>query len=239
MISFSWFCNKALKEQGLELPSKQPLDPGRTAGVQADYAAAAVGELPPMASHTALLTLCGEPGSLTQAFQSARKASADGTLVGEGFPRRARRIHPFTLLKGLLNQTPAVLSINHQIKGPYSNYLADADAFVYLWFEALSLVRSQTPVCLVIAEAASDREGASMFRAADLEQFAVDFALALHLPADLESVPFTIEKGLSGRQPRCLAELALWLYLGSQGLLDIGPIRFSQYSLSWRPHGVH
>ncbi len=131
-----------------------PLSDGKMASPCAAYACRAFELMAPETAGLALVCVSGPTGSTVRAFDKAWQASPDGKLVGEGFgKRRARRIHPFTLVKSLQNQVPATLSMNYGIKGPCLNVLEGATSLAYLLPNISALLAAHHPVLLVLASA--------------------------------------------------------------------------------------
>ncbi|CAM2009760.1 hypothetical protein [Acanthopleuribacter pedis] len=91
--------------------------PGATAALSAVQR---LGEVP---KHAVLIAVTASLGPMVAAFDKAWRAAAGGLLVGPGFAdTRARRIHPFTLLKALDNQVPACLAAELGLNGPCRHF---------------------------------------------------------------------------------------------------------------------
>jgi len=95
----------------------------RTDTPATDYAKQAFARLPERSPETGLICLSGPSGPMVQAFDTAWRRAPDGRLTGPDFPTRARRIHPFTLLRALGNGVCAGLSMGFGLRGPALNVL--------------------------------------------------------------------------------------------------------------------
>ncbi|MDX1384604.1 MAG: hypothetical protein R3190_13210 [Thermoanaerobaculia bacterium] len=135
-----------------------PGEPHKATSVAAAYALRAVTALPlPPAAAPALYTFSGPSGSTIHLFDKAWKAAADGRLLGPDFPRRSRRIHPFTLLLSLHNQVAATLSLELGLRGPAMNLVDSPAGFVDL-LPNLALEATRRDVLVVFSSAANRAE---------------------------------------------------------------------------------
>ena len=134
------------------------LEESKTESACAHYAVEAVSRLSPENEGLGLITVSGPTGTTVKAFDKAWSASKDGRLTGPEFgARRSRRIHPFTLIKSLQNQTPANLSLRFGIKGPCLNFLDTPTSLAFLLPNAAAML-DQRPKILLVLAAADDRE---------------------------------------------------------------------------------
>jgi hypothetical protein len=155
----------------------------RTVSSAAGYALEAVRTLGALPDELALYTFSGPPGSTVHLFDRARDQSPDGRLLGPDFPRRARRIHPFTLLVSLHNQVPATLSLELGLRGPSCNAVDDPSAFVDL-LPNMTAHYERGPVLAVLSSAADRAEERSRQRHLTGCTTGIEGAIALLFNAD-------------------------------------------------------
>ena len=144
--------------QGLEgLQTIAPAREHRTTSPCGMYAREAFAGLGEVAPDTGLVCVSGATGATVSAFDKAWRASEDGRLTGSDFPRRAKRIHPFTLVRSLQNQTPAVISMTYGIKGPCINALDSATSMAAL-LPCVDAMLDRCPAVALVLAAAGNRE---------------------------------------------------------------------------------
>lgn len=123
------------------------------------YAVAAVELLETDLTSTGLVCVSGPTGSTCAAFDRAWQRSADGRLVSAGFGRgRFKHIHPFTLIRSLQNQVPAVLSMSFGMKGPCLNVLESVTALASVLPNIEAMLPRCPRVLLVLAAAGARGE---------------------------------------------------------------------------------
>lgn len=135
----------------------------RATAPAAAYALEAVGDLcnepaaeaAPGLATAALFILAAPAGSSIHLFDPARGEPPDRRLLAPGFPRRSRRIHPFTLLLSLHNQVAATLSMRLGLRGPCCNAIESAASFPDLI--PLMELEARTRAVLLVMSSATDR----------------------------------------------------------------------------------
>ncbi len=143
---------------GLERLPKARVDPDppeeKTMSACAAYALAAATALGPIREDAALICVSGPTGATVTAFEKAWRASKDGRLTGPGFGKsRYKRIHPFTLVRCMQNQVPAMLSMRLGLKGPCLNAVESATALAWLLPNAAAALERSPELLLVMASA--------------------------------------------------------------------------------------
>jgi len=143
------------------LPSVQVtgmLKEKRTVAPCAAYAEKAVAALQLEPEGMALACVSGPTGITASHFDKAWRQSEHGQLTGEGFGRsRSKHIHPFTLVRSLQNQVPAVLSMTFGFTGPCLNALASATAPALL-MPCIDRLLDRCPAVLLVMASAGGRE---------------------------------------------------------------------------------
>ena len=139
------------------LEETTPTREKRTTSPCGAYAVQAFAGLSDVAPETGLICISGATGSTVKAFDKAWHASEDGKLTGTDFSRRAKRIHPFTLVRSLQNQTPAVISMEFGVKGPCINALDSATSMAAV-LPNIDAMLEHCPAVALIMAAAGDRE---------------------------------------------------------------------------------
>lgn len=138
---------------------------GRTTSAAGEYALAAAAGLDAPLPETGLVCISGAAGPMVDAFDRAWNASSDSLLTGKDFPRRAKRIHPFTLLRALRNGPAAALSMKLGLTGPCLNLLEGAASLPLLW-PNLSAMLKKTPQILLTLTAAGEQKEEGALRQA-------------------------------------------------------------------------
>jgi len=151
----------------------------------AAYAIAAMSQLEFDPGEAALVCLSGPTGATVKAFDKAWQASPDGLLTGEGFgASRYKRVHPFTLIKCMQNQTPAMLSMRFGLQGPCLNAIESASAFAYLLPNVRAMLARRATVLLVMASAGFREEERAKQRLFIDEDQALEGAVCLAIRKD-------------------------------------------------------
>jgi len=152
-------------------PSKQPIELCSPLPAQRDispaaaYALRACELLRLEPKPQALITLSGPSGSTLTAFDKAWLRAKGKPLVSPGFgTSRYKRIHPFTLLRSLQNQVPAVLSMKLDLRGPCLNAVDSAMGLSYLLTNAKVLLQHRAPILIVMTAAGFRDEDRSLRR---------------------------------------------------------------------------
>lgn len=171
-----------------------PASPRRALSSAALYALDAVRALPDLPADPALYTISGPSGSWVHLFDAARAQPGEG-LVDADFPRRSRRIHPFTLLLALQNQVAAMLSLELGLRGPCCNAIDSAAAFADLLANMERELETR-PVLVVLSSAANRGDERSRNRAQTGCDLGAEGAVALLFSRD--GALGTIESAESG-----------------------------------------
>jgi len=156
----------------------------RTDTPATDYAKQAFARLPERSPETGLICLSGPSGPMVQAFDTAWRRAPDGRLTGPDFPTRARRIHPFTLLRALGNGVCAGLSMGFGLRGPALNVLDQATAPVWLMPRIAEMLHQCPAVVLVMTDAGGRLEEGTKRRARTGDPSMLEGAICLLLTAE-------------------------------------------------------
>ncbi len=125
------------------------------------YAIAAVEALDLGDDEPALYCVSGPTGSSLHHFDRACDPAKGESLHDTDFARRrARKIHPFTLLLGIQNQVAAHLSLHFGWNGPCCNGIESSAAFVDL-IPSMELALRKRPALVVMSSAAGRCEDRS------------------------------------------------------------------------------
>ena len=156
--AFSAVFNRTIAGLEQHIEVVEPATGDKTTSPCAEYAMLALETLRDRLKNPALVSLCGPTGSTVAAFDKAWQASEDGRLTGPDFGRRrARRIHPFTLVKSLQNQVPATLSMRFDLTGPCLNLLDSSRSLAWVLPNIEAMIKQCGQVLLVLSTAC-DRE---------------------------------------------------------------------------------
>ncbi len=129
---------------------ERPLKKHRLYSPGAVAAMAAVEGLTGLTPDLAVVAVTTALGPMVAAFDKAWQAAAGGPLVGPGFAQtRARRIHPFTLLKALDNQVPACLARELRLLGPCRHFHDSVDLWPVVALNLRDLAEQRGRVLLV------------------------------------------------------------------------------------------
>ena len=137
----------------------------RTETAATAYAVRAFARLPEVPPESGLICVSGPNGPMVEAFDGAWHRSSDGRLTGSDFPRRARRIHPFTLLRALGNGVCAGLAERFGIIGPTLNVHDQATAPAWLLTQIEAMSARCPAVVLVLTDAGARLEEGAKRRA--------------------------------------------------------------------------
>lgn len=130
----------------------EPLKKHRLYSPGAVAAMTAAEGLPGLTPDVAVVAVTTALGPMVAAFDKAWLAADGGALVGPGFAQtRARRIHPFTLLKALDNQVPACLARELGLLGPCRHFHDSADLWPVVALNVRDLAAQHGRVVLVAA----------------------------------------------------------------------------------------
>ncbi len=125
----------------------------------------------------ALYCICGPVGSSLHLLEKARDP-ATGILVGAGFARRSRRIHPFTILLSLQNQVAATLSVHFGWRRACMNSMDEPTSFVDL-MPSMEIRQAEGSVLLLMTSAAGRLDDRSWHHYRDPGQPVIEGAIAL------------------------------------------------------------
>lgn len=140
-----------------------------------------------LADHScgAIVTVTGEIGATSRAFDKAKALSSDNRLVGPGFAtQRWRRIHPFTLLHNLHNQPVAAVADITQCSGPGLSFRSGPHMLTQIWPNLRALVQQNQSLLLVFCEAANRDESSDKLQAYHQPREILEGAVALRFAAD-------------------------------------------------------
>jgi len=162
-----------------------PQERAKNRSAIAVYAEQAVARMAPDPMGLGLVCLSGPCGPMVDAFDKAWQRSPDGSLTGPGFgAHRAKRIHPFTLLRSLQNQVPAILSMNLGITGPCINALDSATGLACLLPNIAAQLTRCRAILLVMAAAGEGLEEGSKRKARVPGASGLEGAICLLLTRD-------------------------------------------------------
>lgn len=130
---------------------ERPLKKHRLYSPGAVAAISAAEGLPGLTPDLAVVAVTTALGPMVAAFDKAWQAAAGGPLVGPGFAQtRARRIHPFTLLKALDNQVPACVARECRLLGPCRHFHDSVDLWPVVALNLADLAQQCGRVLLVV-----------------------------------------------------------------------------------------
>ena len=141
------------------------------------YAIQAVENLGVRDLDPALYCICGPVGSSVRLLEKARDPES-GVLVGAGFARRSRRIHPFTLLLSLQNQVAATLSLHFGWRRACMNSMDEPTSFVDL-IPSMEMRQAEGSVLLLMTSAAGRLDDRSWHHHRDPGRPIIEGAIAL------------------------------------------------------------
>ena len=141
------------------------------------YAIQAVEDLGIQDRDPALYCICGPVGSSVRLLEKARDPES-GVLVGAGFARRSRRIHPFTILLSLQNQVAATLSLHFGWRRACMNSMDEPTSFVDL-IPSMEMRQAEGAVLLLMTSAAGRLDDRSWHHYRDPGQPVVEGAITL------------------------------------------------------------
>lgn len=161
-----------------------PAQAQQTRSPAAIYAIQAVEDLGLPDLDPALYCICGPVGSSVHLLEKARDPET-GVLVGAGFAKRSRRIHPFTILLSLQNQVAATLSLQFGWRRACMNCMDEPTSFVDL-IPSMEMRQPEGAVLLLLTSAAGRLDDRNWHRYRDPGRPVMEGAIALLFEAEGE-----------------------------------------------------